>query len=213
MEENVVVYRKKIPPTDISLSETLLESGWSKLKEPKNLFTAVLLSVPFMILNVAIVAFIVPPIRALFTDITGHFSSGGISFNINLVLIIAGLLAVFILLVVHEMLHAVLIPNFIKSKKTFWGITPFGGFVSTTEEISKMRFILISTFPFIILSIVLPLFLYLIGIYNGFITFLVLLNAAASSVDILNVLLVIFQVPGKSNIISNGFETFHKSYE
>ena len=120
--------------------------------------------------------------------------------------------ATFILLIVHELLHAVFIPNFTSSKKTFWGITPFGGFVSTTEQLSKLQFILISISPFIGLSVLMPVLFRLVGLYNDYITFLALLNALSSSVDILNLFLIIFQVPNGSCIITNGVETyFHNS--
>jgi hypothetical protein len=42
---------KNIPPADKALSEKLLNAGWQKIKEPKNLLMAILFSVPFMLLG------------------------------------------------------------------------------------------------------------------------------------------------------------------
>jgi hypothetical protein len=50
----------------------------------------------------------------------------------------------------------------------------------------------------------------LLDLMNGFIFFLVIFNAMASSVDILNLILIMFQVPPKSFIINNGFETYYR---
>jgi hypothetical protein len=49
-----------------------------------------------------------------------------------------------LLLVLHELLHLIFIPNFIQSKKTYVGINGFGAFVTTEEEITKRRFILVT---------------------------------------------------------------------
>ena len=207
-----MIYCKKVPPTDSNMSETLLSNGWVKIKEPRNLFFAIVMSVPFIIMNAAIVIYFVPPIKIPLVEILNELENEGITFSIDLRLLFY-VIVIFAFLVVHELLHAIFIPKFIKSKKTFWGITPFGGFVSTTEEISKLRFVLISICPFITLSVVMPLFFSLIGLYSDFVTFLVIMNALGSSVDILNMLLIIFQVPNYSRIINNGLETYHKCFE
>lgn len=79
----------------------------------------------------------------------------------------------------------------------------------TTEKLTKGSFIVISIAPFIFISIILPLFFGLLGLMNWFIFFLVIFNAIASSVDILNLILILLQVPYKSHIINNGFETYY----
>jgi|GEM_PF-5204797 len=79
-----------------------------------------------------------------------------------------------------------------------------------TEKISKIRFIIISIMPLIILSIVFPIILGVCNALNGFIVFLIIVNAMASSVDILNLFLIVFQAPQNSYILNNGFETYVK---
>jgi len=80
----------------------------------------------------------------------------------------------------------IFIPNFIKSDKVCWAIALNGGFMVMTEKISKSRFIIISIMP------------------------LIIVNAMASSVDILNLFLIVFQAPQNSYILNNGFETYVK---
>lgn len=53
------------------------------------------------------------------------------------------IIASFVLLIVHELTHMLLIPNFIKSDKTSSGIIINGGFFASTEKILKIRFIMI----------------------------------------------------------------------
>lgn len=113
-------------------------------------------------------------------------------------------------MLVHEMLHAIFIPNFIKSEKTEWGLNGVFGFVFTTEPIKKQRFLFISCMPFILLSIV-ALFLFdLFGCLNGYTLALCLINAAGSCVDFLNMLLIGAQVKKNCTIINNGFETYYR---
>jgi hypothetical protein len=204
-----MIYSNKIPPTDKNLSALLIDSGWIKIKEPKNFLATLMLSIPFMIINAVIIFLIVPPIKVQIIETLEKLEYGGITFTIDITILLY-ILAIFAFLIAHELLHAVFIPDFIKSRKTFWGITSFGGFVSTTEEISKLRFILISIFPIITLSVIMPWLFIMFDLFSSFVAFLVIVNAMASSVDILNMLLIVIQVPNGSRIVNNGFETYHK---
>jgi len=198
---------KKIPLTDSQLSKELMSLGWSKIKEPKNLMMTILLSVPIMFLNGIISILIMVPFDNPFASILANHS---FTFSLKILDILLFITVVFLFLLVHELIHAVLIPNFTKSNKIFWGITINGGFVSTTEKVGKGRFVLISIAPLFLLSIVLPIILGVFNLINGLIMFLIIFNAMGSSVDILNLILILFQTRGKHYIINNGFETYVK---
>lgn len=201
---------KKIPPADKELSIKLHSDGWKKIKEPKNLGEATLLSLPFAFLlgfvNLTITYWLSPSLFA-FMNNSQNFS---ISFNINL----STLPYIFMILVfmsLHEFIHAMCIPNFMKSDKTFWGINGAFGFVLTTEKLEKGRFIMISVLPYLFLSVLLPFILNAFDLLNAYTAFLCLINAMGSCVDFLNVCLIAFQVPNNACIINNGFETFYKN--
>jgi hypothetical protein len=199
---------KKIPKTDIELSNKLINNGWKKIREPKGLSQAILSSMPFMIVNGFISAIILLQFYNPFTKLV---SGSSLSFIIKIDFALIFYLAVlFVFSLFHEAFHVVFVPNFLHSIKTYWGITPYGGFVSTTEEVTKSRYILISIAPFVFLAILAPIILGLFGLLNNFISFAIFINALGASVDFLNATLVIFQVPSNSRIINNGFETFYK---
>ncbi|WP_338323605.1 DUF3267 domain-containing protein [Halobacillus salinus] len=114
------------------------------------------------------------------------------------------------LIVIHELLHLVFVPNFIKSDKTYIGLTYFGGYVLTEESIAKSRYLLVTVAPFVILSILLPITLGLLGILTPLLKVLILINAMASSVDILNLILLLTQVPKAAVLKNNGTKTYWK---
>ena len=200
-------YSKSIPKSDDQLTAELLANSWNKIKEPKNLLAAILTSIPFMLLNGAAISLLM---YKLYLPLREMLHNESISFTFNWFAMISFIPLLFIFLCVHEFCHAFLIPDFIKSEKTFWGITVNGGFISTTEKIKKGRFIIISLMPFFLLSIILPIVFNAVGWLNGFIVFLCIMNAMGSSVDFLNALLILFQVPNGGYIINNGFETYFK---
>lgn len=200
-------FARRIPQGDKKISEELLEDGWKRLKEPKNLESCMLASVPIMIIGGFISNFIV---TRFYNPIGKILQERAFSFTINFLDIIYFIAAMFVVVIIHELLHAIFIPNFAESDKTFFGITLFGAFVYTTEKIEKSRFIIISVMPFMMISIVFPIILGAFNGFNGIIMFLVILNAAASSVDILNLFLILFQVPKEGYIVSNGFETYFR---
>lgn len=199
-------YAKRIPPTDPGRREALRAEGWKTMKEPSNLVYAILLSLPFMVLNAMVCYFVLFLVDSAYTDRVREFL-----FSASWVIEIRFYYIIFayLLVVLHEFLHLVFIPRFHKSEKTYFGIKPWGGFVFTAEKLTKKRFLLISLAPFVILSLIMPAILGLAGLLGGFLLFLAFLNAFASSVDMLNAVLVAIQVPNGGLIVNNGFESYY----
>ncbi|MGL4730204.1 MAG: DUF3267 domain-containing protein [Clostridium sp.] len=202
-------YAKKMPVTDNQLSKRLLKDGWKKIKEPLNLTVAMLLSIPFMIINgvisMSIAFWLYEPLREFLNSNQGF----AITLKLDLTSIVY-IIIIFLFMTIHEFIHAAFIPNVLKSDKTYWGINGLFGFVCTTEKIKKGRYIVISIMPLILLSIVLPFVLNCFGWLNWFTLLLCLINSMGSCVDCLNICIVMFQVPKGSYIINNGFETYFK---
>lgn len=198
---------KKIPSADRELSTLLVSDEWKKIKEPSNLFFAILCSIPLMVVN-GIVTYLV--IKPFYDPITKIIKNHSISLEINIFVILACLVIFFLLLAIHELLHAIFIPHFIQSDQTYWGLSIHGAFVSTTQKLTKANFVLISIAPLISISFILPLIFGLLGLMNRFVFSLFIFNAMASSVDILYLILILFQVPQKGLIINNGFETYYR---
>lgn len=197
--------RKKLPQSDPILHVELINNGWIPMKEPKNLISAILLSIPLMIVASMISIGVINIFSSIFLRDFG-FSSGAITITIKFSII----LWLALLMIIHELLHLMFIPNFMKSEKTFVGLTLLGAFVITEEEISKSRYIFITVAPFIILSIILPLILSVVGLLTTTLKILVLLNAMGSSVDLLNLLLIMKQVPKHATLTCNGPNTYWK---
>lgn len=201
-------YVKKIPTTDKKLSQELQKHGWKKINEPTNLAIATICSMPFAFSLGGIVIFIAYLLNPLLFDFIKNQS---FSFTINFdAFSLAYIVIILVFMMIHELIHAMFVPNFIKSDKTFIGINGIFGFVFTTEPIKKGRFIIISIMPCVLLSFVFLLILNFFGLLNGYTVFLCILNAIGSCVDFLNVFLVALQVPNGNTIINNGFETYYK---
>lgn len=195
----------KLPKSNPNLHVELINNGWIPMKEPKNLISAILLSIPLMI----VASMISIGIINIFSSISLRdfgFTSGGISITIN----VSVILGIVLLLIIHELLHLIFIPNFMKSEKTAVGLTLFGGFVMTEEEISKSRYLFITVAPFIILSIIFPLVFSAFGLLTTTLKFLIILNSMGSSVDLLNLLLIMKQVPKNATLTCNGPNTYWK---
>lgn len=199
-----------MPATDMELSQRLLSDGWIKIKEPSNIWTATLLSMPLALILGAILFVMTKKLNPSAYDFLNFAEAGfqvEIKFQLSALLLLVG---TFGFMLLHEFIHAMFIPNFLHSNKTFWGMNGLFGFVFTTEEMKKSRYLIISIMPFLVLSILLPCFLAFLHMLNGFAIFLCLLNAMGSCVDFLNVILITFQVPKGAFIRNNGFETYYK---
>ncbi|MGE6259077.1 DUF3267 domain-containing protein [Heyndrickxia sporothermodurans] len=198
----------KLPKSNPRLHLDLIKDRWIRMKEPKNLTSAILLSIPFMIVAAIISLGIINIVSNISLKDFG-LSPDAISITINLRVIFWLVL----LLIFHELFHLIFIPKFITSEKTYVGFTMFGGFVITEEEISKSRYIFITIAPFLIISIIMPLILSVFGLLTTTFKSLIILNSMASSVDLLNLLLIIKQVPKNATLKSNGPNTYWKSVQ
>ncbi|MDA1877678.1 DUF3267 domain-containing protein [Bacillus cereus group sp. BY112LC] len=197
--------KNSIPKGDKTLDIKLIQDGWIPMKEPKNFINTLLLSVPFMIINTLISIGIIN----IFSDISIHefgLTEEGVFITIDLI----SLLLIVFLVILHELIHLIFIPNFIKSEKTWIGLTLFGGFVATEEEISKLRFVFITIAPFFIISILTPLLFSIFGALTTNLKCLILLNSMGSSVDMLTLLLILKQVPPNGILRNNGSRTYWK---
>jgi len=202
-----VRFAKKIPQTDQGLSASLIADGWFRIREAPNIIVAFFFSVPFMFINSLISYLVITQSdKEVASVIRDLFVTGSWTLTIRIDYIIY----IYIVIVLHEIVHLLFVPNFYKSDKTYFGIKLWGGFVFTTERISKGRFVIITLAPFLLMSVILPFILGQANMLNGFIVFLIFLNALSSSVDMLNTFLVAIQVPNGSMIINNGFESYYK---
>lgn len=202
-------YVKKLPKTDKELSHQLLSNGWVKIKEPKSLTLAVILSFPLtfpLIAPVLWLAYLLKP--ELFSFIASDTLKFTFSLDWRFLLFV---LSIFAYMFFHEMLHMVFVPNFAKSEKTVWGLNSMFGFVFSSEPMTKERFLVVSSMPFLLLSIVALLIFYVLRLLNGYTFILCLINAAGSCVDFLNIFIVGFGVKKRHTIICNGFDTFYNS--
>lgn len=200
---------KKIPPEDPSRSEALVAAGWQRLKEPKNVTAATMVAMPIafilMFLNILFIFWIHPSWRGLLPE-GGYSLEFVIGFNFLL-----KLLGIFAMLLLHELIHALFIPRFFRSDLSFMGFNGIVGFVYTEEIIGRARFLLVSVMPLLLLSFVMPLVFVGAGILSPYLIFLSILNAGGACVDVLNMLLVLRQVPRRGRIVSNGYRTFYRA--
>lgn len=199
---------KNIPEEDDLLKIKLLNNDWHILKEPSSIKNSILISIPLMLflafIYLRLIAYINPNIYVFF-DIKRKLFSTLRSIDLPF------LISFYIFTLIHEFIHLIFIPNAFKSDKVYIGIKLTYGFVYTSEEIIKSRFIILVIMPFLILSIIAPIVLNMLDLLSINICLLGLFNAIGSSVDLLSIILVVTQVPNKSILRSNGIRTYFKS--
>jgi len=197
----------RLPPTDPERLEALRGRGWVRLKEPEHLLTALLASLPLMACTAALTAGIFALFSASPLQDTGV---AGPAFSLSFTIGLPFILGIIVVLVGHELIHLLLIPNVRSSGSTGVGITALGGFVYTGDVLTRRRHLLISVAPFAILSVLVPVLLGLAGLLSPAFFFPLLLNSLGSSVDLLTAILVVVQVPPGASLVSSGSVTCWK---
>lgn len=201
----IIKIKTGLPDFDEEIHEKLLKDGWRELKEPKSLMGQVALSIPFVIFNFIISQLI---IGIFMNEISVTIEdTEDLKYAYLIILAIS-----IVLIVVHELIHLLFIPNFIKSDNTYIGFTYFGGYVYTKEALTKYRLCLIYIAPFVFLSIIFNAISGSLGLYNVPLSAFIILNSIGSSVDILSLTLVLLQVPKDAYLIMNGMRTYWKHH-
>ena len=201
---------KKIPLENEDKTRELKEQGWSRLKEPRSVSGAILWSMPISLILMLSAAvwcyFLYPPFKNLL--------SGQQGFSLELTIgieVLFYLLGMILYLFIHELIHAAFIPGIRKSDKTYWGFNGLFGFVFTEEILTRKRMVVISLMPLFILSFAVPFLLAVFGGLSGYLIFLSVFNAGGACVDMLNVILILSQVPKDGILIANGYATFYRN--
>ncbi len=199
---------KKIPLENEDKTRELKEQGWSRLKEPRSVSGAILWSMPIsLILMLSATVwcyFLYPPFKNLLSGQQGF--SLEITIGIEILYYLLGMI---LYLFIHELIHAAFIPGIRKSDKTYWGFNGLFGFVFTEEILTRKRMVVISLMPLFILSFAVPFLFAVFGRLSAYLVFLSVFNAGGACVDVLNVILILSQVPKDGVLIANGYATFY----
>lgn len=201
--------RNKFPKCNEEKNNLLLADGWILIKESKNIIQSIIFSIPLMIFLGLISIFIIN----LFSPITLNefgIQKNSFSMTINLIDLITVIIFIYILIYIHEIAHLIFVPNFLNSDKTFLGLSWFGGYTYTEDEITKERYILIAVIPFLLISVICVVILGSTGYLTPIMKLICIFNAIGSSVDFSNSLLVLKQVPNRSKIVMNGRLSYYK---
>lgn len=203
-------YIKKIPEENEKYTEELLKTGWKKLKEP-SLTTSMMISFPISIflifLNIKYLQYFFSPLKEIMNNRGNGFV---MEIKLGIWKLIFYLLMTIVFFILHEFVHLMLMPNFLKSERTFWGMRATYFFAFTEEEMSKFRMMTVLIAPLVLLSFILPVFLNMLGIMNGFTVFLCIVNAGGSYLDVFFIILILFRIPNGSIVKNNGVVTFYK---
>ncbi|WP_019535306.1 DUF3267 domain-containing protein [Paenibacillus ginsengihumi] len=194
-----------LPKPDPEREEAFIQEQWKRVKEPKTMLATILLSIPMMAVAGVVTWLLIGLFRPMRLSDYG-FGAESITLQINPIHLV-WLLA---LLLVHELIHLLLVPKVFQSEKTWLGLTLFGGFVLTEETMTRRRYLVITLAPFVVISVIGPLVIGALGWLTPAISFLMLLNALGSSVDLLSAALIVSQVPSKARVTNRVTKTFWK---
>ena len=98
-------YARSIPKLDLQLKERLTKEGWTKLKEPGSLPLAVLISIPFMLVNGLIFLLLIYLLKPAIFNFGEIQPSIMITINLQSILYLLGAVLFFAL---HELIHVFL---------------------------------------------------------------------------------------------------------
>jgi len=120
-----------------------------------------------------------------------------------------GLLLFHVILIAHELIHALLFPDGGRSKRTVLGVwaSKWLFYAFYRGELSKRRFLVAMLGPLVLLTLV-PLVLFGLGVRWWQSEFLILFNFGISLGDVILALCLAFQVPNKAVVRLNDWDVY-----
>ena len=181
------------PPEDAALVED--GSGWRPVNEPSPL--------KMQILGVCMAVCIALCVSAIVLLFVGRAHVFDLSWPAVFVL-------VFLVLPVHELLHAVGCKGGVISRRIVLGFYPrtLGIYVHYGGRISRSRYIIIAALPFVVLSVVPLVLLVALRLDHEYLTELIMANGLASALDVLTIAIILKETPQRSVLINSGMRTY-----
>jgi hypothetical protein len=189
------------PPVDETFQPE--QSGWTPMREPSPLMLN-LMALP-MALGVLILLQL-----AWGSDGNVVGPSGNRTPPSSVVLIVSAVIGVPLLILVHELLHAVVYPRAGRTRDTVIGAWPsrFLFYALYLKELSRNRWLLVYVMPFLVLSIAPLVVCRLVGLKSVPCMVVSLVNGLFSSGDLVIVGLILWQIPRDALMRNKGWATW-----
>lgn len=113
---------------------------------------------------------------------------------------------------IHEFLHAISFKGGVLSKGVIFGFYPkaVAFYAHYSGVITWNRYIFISLFPFLILTVIPLAIMIVFNLKLNYIVEIIFANGLASAGDVLTTLTIIKQVPKRSILVNSGIKTYWK---
>lgn len=124
--------------------------------------------------------------------------------------IVLGFLAFFPLIVAHELIHALVHPQFGRSERSILGFWPSRllFYAHYAGELSRNRFLAICAMPMLVITILPSAFCMATGHVHGLIAWISTWNAFFACGDMFGIILINFQVPSRAGVRNQGWKTY-----
>jgi len=182
-----------LPSKNRNKEDELLHVGWKKTLILEDMTMLIIQSVPLMAVGALVPYAILNSFGSYAVNVT----------NTHLVL------AVVLGLILHEFFHVLLMPQGLKARNLTFGIYSGGTYSYFDGVMTKERYLWMTSLPFIILSMILPLFAAMTHQFSAILFVLTLFNGVTSALDFHTFFKVLFKVPRKASITTNGMEIFY----
>lgn len=176
--------------------------GWKRLKEPSAAVSCWLIGSPLAVL-----------LGLLFYEMATRWAG----FSMNQLFGQLGLctfLAIMVMLIiVHELLHALAHPGCGWSPHTSFGFSPKAGafWAHYAGPVSRERMLLLMVTPFLVLSLITLLIACLIPPVGMIAGFVAILNATFSAVDLFSCIIIMVSIPAGATVQNNGWPSYWKA--
>ncbi len=184
------------PPEDDTISRE--ESSWNLVNEPNPL--------NLQIIGILVAVFIAICIGVIISLSVGIKHVLGLSWPMVM-------LFIFLIMPIHELLHAVGFEGGVISRQVVFGLYPkgFGFYAHYNGQIPRSRYIIVAALPFLILTAIPITIVAGFRLDHKYLTEIIFANGLVSAVDVLTIILILKETPQHSALINSGMKTYWKS--
>lgn len=178
------------------INENINVLEWNLLKEPKSLTVTQVVALPIGLICAGLIFFILHYFKGI------NIPKFGVKY----------ILAYFLMIPLHEMIHALCYPGSLLSKDTVIGYWPdMSVFYAYNNCVLKRnRYLLVYIAPFVVLSIIPTIIMLFLDFKSDLLLLIVLFNALSSYIDVFSCVSILLQVPKEGLIVNSEEKTYWK---
>ena len=184
--------------------------GYTKMKEPP-MHALMMIALPVGAVTAAVLFVVAQRLTTVKLGLF-NFPSLGLPLAVEIIIWLVAFVAFnAVMIPLHELLHALMFPEPLKSERVYFGFHNMGAFYAFyTEDLKRWQMLLSMATPFVVLTLTPWVLIVVYNVNLPLLMLAILYHAFTAAGDLIGIYLVLKNTPTNSVLKNKGYDTYYK---